>query len=263
MALRLVSAGLTNMGLKRDGNEDVFAVVEGLDLYLVADGMGGHEKGEVASAMTSETVIGYVRDFDGEDRVQVLKDAVSMANASVYHMATTVKGHAGMGTTFVGLIRSGGDVLGVVHVGDSRCYRLRGGGLERLTRDHSLVEEYGEGDPEICALIAKSAYGSVITRSVGADSKVELTVRSETARVGDVYLLCSDGLNGMVPDEGIEQTLLNNHDPKDAVQALIQAALDAGGDDNVTVVIVAVESGEEPAIIELSVSDDTGSAAVE
>jgi len=240
------AAGATDRGKNPDrpGNEDTFVVDEGFGLYVVCDGMGGHQAGEVASGMALAVFAHFVREGREAcpDGMALAKSAVHAANMSVRAHARANRECDGMGTTIVALYCYGDQVV-IAHVGDSRCYRLRGGLLECLTKDHSYVEEYGGDDPVARDLIRKSPYGHGITRSIGS-SEASPDVRAEAVLVGDMFLLCSDGLNGMVEDDKIAEILALNPNPQDAVQALIQAALDAGGDDNVTVVVVTVEDAE-------------------
>lgn len=240
--VKLRGAGATDQGKNPDRphNEDTFAVDESLGLFAVCDGMGGHRAGEVASGMAIVVFTDFVRGGR-----EACPDGMALAKSAVHAATTSVRAHArvnrecdGMGTTIVALCCYD-DRAAVVHVGDSRCYRVRGGQLERLTKDHSFVEEYGGDDPAAREVIRRSPYGHGITRSIGSDNSSPDT-RSEVLHPGDTFVLCSDGLNGMVEDDKIAEILALNPNPEDAVRALIQAALDAGGEDNVTVIVVTV-----------------------
>lgn len=240
--VKLRAAGATDRGKNPDrpGNEDAFVVDESLGLYVVCDGMGGHRAGEVASGMAIAVFADSVRAGHEAcpDGMALTKSAVHAANTSVRAHARANRECDGMGTTLVALYCQNDQAV-IVHVGDSRCYRLRGGVLTCLTRDHSFVEEYGGDDPTARDLIRRSPYGHGITRSIGCDNSLP-DARSETLLPGDVIVLCSDGLNGMVEDDKIAEILALNPNPEDAVQVLIQVALDAGGEDNVTVIVISV-----------------------
>ncbi len=242
--VKLRGAGLTDRGKNPDrpGNEDAFAVDEAHGLFVVCDGMGGHAAGEVASRMAVDCVIDAVRAESLTDPIGVLVAAVQHADLVISIEARFKPETQGMGTTIVALIQSG-DKIGVVHVGDSRCYRLREGALTRLTRDHSFLEEALPGEDDLQFRFANRPYAHTITQSVGLGKSLKPGVYREVSQVGDVYLLCTDGLaspSREVSDEQIRDILVANPDPADAAKALIQAALDAGGHDNVTAVVVTV-----------------------
>ena len=197
MALRVVEqAGLTDVGRQREANEDTFVIDE--PLFAVADGMGGAQAGEVASKMAKE-----VLEAGGEDAgtpeerlIRMIRDA----NQRIYRHAASEESRRGMGTTATAAILEGRTVT-VGHVGDSRAYRIRDGSLEQLTHDHSLVSELvrtGQLTPEAAE---NHPQRSIITRALGPEADVEVDAHSHAARDGDVYLLCSDGLTGMVPDD--------------------------------------------------------------
>ena len=236
--MKLAAAGLSDVGQERDHNEDSYAVEEPLGLFIVADGMGGHLAGEVASAMAISTVIEHVQQHPGEDRVVALAEATRLANTRVIEEGTRNRKRRGMGSTFVAIIRDG-DSFGIVHVGDSRCYRYRHSVLERLTRDHSLIEEYAGDDP--IARAALGNYSNMITRAIGTGAEVEPEVRREKLQVGDTYLLCSDGLCGVVKDADIARVIAKGPDLIERARELVQIANEHGGPDNITVVLVRVD----------------------
>jgi protein phosphatase len=237
--MKLVAAGLSDVGQERDHNEDSYAVEEELCLYIVCDGMGGHQAGEVASALAITTVVEHVRGHAGGDRLTVLADAARAANARVIEEGARNRRRKGMGSTLVAMIRDGDD-MGIAHVGDSRCYRFRDGKLERMTRDHSLIEELAGDDP--MAVAALGGYSNVITRAIGTAADTEADVRRERLAVGDIYLLCSDGLSGVVKDPEILQVLTRGGDLVERCRELIQMANDGGGPDNISTVLVRVEA---------------------
>lgn len=236
--MKLVAAGLSDVGRERDHNEDSYAVEDELGLFIVADGMGGHQAGEVASALAISTVVEHVGKSKGADRLEVLADAARAANSRVIEEGARNRRRKGMGSTLVAMIRDGDD-MGIAHVGDSRCYRFRDGKLERMTRDHSLIEELAGDDP--IAHAALGGYSNVITRAIGTAPDTEPDTRREPLRVGDVYLLCSDGLSGVVKDPEISRILSQGPELLDHCRELIQTANENGGPDNITTILVRVE----------------------
>jgi serine/threonine protein phosphatase PrpC len=244
--------GRTDVGRRRKINEDSFLVSPEVNLYAVCDGMGGHNAGEVASKMAIETIAAFIErsgvekeitwpwgldanlSFDGNR----LKTAVRLANAKVFQAADNREELTGMGTTVVASIVSG-KAMTIASAGDSRCYLVRGGELKQLTRDDSWVSAaLGEGilnsdDVEHHPL------RNVITKAVGARDSIDLDVVEHVFEPGDLVLLCSDGLHGMINDQEISRILGSGADPlEDASARLIDAANDAGGRDNVTVVLL-------------------------
>jgi protein phosphatase len=244
MALRIIEkASVTDVGRARQSNEDSF--FERSPLFAVADGMGGARAGEVASRMAVEQLAEM--DDSGAGAEERLRAVARGANKRIYEMAQGDSEHAGMGTTFTAVLVSGREVA-VGHVGDSRLYRLRGGEFERLTDDHSLVEELvrqGKLTPEEAEVHPQR---SIITRALGPESDVQVDTFTHTAKDGDVYLLCSDGLSGMVSDAGMAQILSEASSLDDAARGLIDAANANGGKDNITAVLFRVgeDEGAEP-----------------
>jgi protein phosphatase len=240
MALRIVEkASVTDVGRQRQSNEDAF--FERSPLFAVADGMGGARAGEVASRMAVEELA--TMDASGSRAEERLRDIARGANRRIYEMAQGDSEHAGMGTTFTAVLVTGREVA-VGHVGDSRLYRLRGGEFERLTHDHSLVEELvrqGKLTPQEAEVHPQR---SIITRALGPESDVQVDTFTHTARDGDVYLLCSDGLSGMVSDDGMRQILTEASALDDAARGLIDAANANGGKDNITAVLFRVADDE-------------------
>lgn len=221
----------SDVGLKRSNNEDRVHVDDRCGLAVVADGMGGHSAGEVASQLAVEAIAARLSGQNGfwpfgrrrRERAALL-DAVRDANRSVYAASVADPAYRGMGTTVVVLwIRS--RVGHVAHVGDSRLYRLREGALERLTRDHSMAGVDG-------------MMRNVLTRAVGVEPEVEIDYREIELRPGDSFLLCSDGLSGVVEDGAIERVLLEGPGGDATVEKLIALAHAAGAPDNVTVALV-------------------------
>jgi serine/threonine protein phosphatase PrpC len=242
VALRIADkAALTDVGRQRQSNEDSY--LERAPLFAVADGMGGARAGEVASRMAVEA-------FDdstgpGAKPEELLRGVATEANRRIYEMAQGDSEHAGMGTTLTAALVQGREVA-VGHVGDSRLYRLRDGRLERLTEDHSLVEELvrqGRLTPEEAETHPQR---SIITRALGPEPSVEVETFTDVARSGDVYLICSDGLSGMVTEDEMAAIVEKSGTLADAAERLVDAANRHGGKDNITVILFRFESdGEE------------------
>ncbi len=238
------SAGTTDAGRKRRRNEDSF--VREPPLFAVADGMGGAQAGEVASRLAAAAFREFheADERDPEERVAAI---IQEANRRIYERARSDAQASGMGTTITAALVSGGSVA-IGHVGDSRAYRLRGGRLEQLTEDHSLVADLvrsGRLTPEEADAHPQR---SVITRALGTDLEVDVDTFTVEAEADDVFVLCSDGLTTMVDDEDIARTVANADSLEHATKALVKAANRAGGEDNVTVVLFRLEG--EPASIE-------------
>ena len=238
--MRIVSGASTDTGQVRDGNEDSYLVDRRLDLFAVADGMGGHRAGEIASATALDGLKAAV------DEGAPVADAVGRANTAVWDKAAGDTDLAGMGTTLTAAIFDAG-TLTIAHVGDSRAYLLRDDRLERLTTDHSLVEELIRDGKLTEEQAAVHPQRSIITRALGVDSSVEVDVYSLVLQGGDRVILCSDGLTSMVRTAGIAEVLRAEPDPTAAANALVDAANAAGGEDNITVVVLdAVAEAKDP-----------------
>jgi protein phosphatase len=243
------AAAESNVGRKRRHNEDNYVAEP--PVFAVADGMGGAQAGEVASALAASAVTDTQLDpgASGEERVVTL---IKAANLRVHQRANTDVTASGMGTTMtVAMLQADGSVA-IGHVGDSRAYRLRDGQIEQLTDDHSLVAELvrrGELSPEEAAVHPQR---SVITRALGTEADVDVDVFTVDTRDGDVFLLCSDGLTTMVDPRTISEIVQRNRwQLHDATHALIKAANDRGGDDNITAVLFAVADGDPDATLTL------------
>jgi PPM family protein phosphatase len=242
--LELRPFGLTDAGKVRQNNEDALLVGEGEDetLFIVADGIGGFEAGEVASSLAVEVL----KDLPpGES----FKAAIGEANRRIVAAGRGDEKLSGMGTTVVA-IRFGGTqgepVAEVAHVGDSRAYLLRGGDMKPITEDHSLVAELVRSGDLTRDQAAEHPQKNLITRALGADEEVDVDTAILPIEAGDRILLCSDGLSDMVSEAGISEILAgSSDDPERAARGLLSAALDAGGNDNITVVVVDVM--EQPA----------------
>jgi protein phosphatase len=242
--------GRTNPGMVRSLNEDSFAVLPQLGLFMVADGMGGGACGEVASALVVEHVRKAFEDPDTtwpkgmpkptpELGLPLLVGGVQRANYLIRNAVLLEEWRQGMGTTFAGILVLG-DRIVIAHVGDSRVYRLRGRRLDLLTEDHSLTNEYiraGILKPEDAPTFA---YRHVLSRAIDGSEQVEVETRFDAAMPGDVFALCSDGLHGLVDHPEIARVLLSGRDLACAADRLIDAANANGGEDNITVVLVRI-----------------------
>lgn len=247
---------LTDVGLLRDHNEDAIASDVTMGFVILADGMGGYKAGEVASEMAVLSIAAELKEamlafqpsqpldaLSRQPEAQLIIDAVGNANAAIYHASQTHPQCAGMGTTLVvGLFTNNKLLVG--HIGDSRMYRLRNQILTQITEDHSLLQEQinaGLITPEQARF---SVNRNLVTRALGIDEEVELELKQYDVEVGDVYLLCSDGLSDLIEDEIIQATL-NAFDLADAADALVELANDNGGKDNISVILVKVNKSFE------------------
>jgi serine/threonine protein phosphatase PrpC len=246
--MRIRYAAKTDPGLKRNHNEDYFSLIEDEQLFLVADGMGGHACGEVASKMAADVIREFFarsRDDDStwpykmdrqlsylENRLVV---GIKMANQRIFEAAAKDARLKGMGTTVV-ISQIAGDRLYIAHVGDSRCYRIRGEDVHQMTRDHSLLEDYKDARPDMSdEEQRKFPHKNVITRALGMRETVQVDVSADDIQDGDVFVLCSDGLSGMVDNKKLVETVRKAGDLETAVSSLVDAANQAGGSDNITV----------------------------
>jgi serine/threonine protein phosphatase PrpC len=228
----------------RSGNEDTFTVDVGptRGVFVVADGMGGHAAGEVASEMAVQIIqreLTPIRDLDGDGVVQVVGGALRKANRAIHDRTLTEVDKQGMGTTASVLLISGSRYM-IGQIGDSRVYLLREGALAQLTKDHSYVQEQVDAGFLTPEQARYHPYSNVITRCVGASPDVEPDIYRGEVRVGDLYLVASDGLTGMVDDRRLAQLLGSRAEPDRKVQALISEANGRGGLDNITAIIVQV-----------------------
>ncbi|MBK7061899.1 MAG: Stp1/IreP family PP2C-type Ser/Thr phosphatase [Rubrivivax sp.] len=241
-------------GRARSNNEDSVALDNDVALAVLADGMGGYNAGEVASNMATSfirTELGrWLREAqthasDGEVR-RAMDICVDNANRAIFNAANSNPQYAGMGTTLVVAVIRDSHLL-VGHVGDSRAYRLRGGRLQQITRDHSLLQEQIDAGLITQEQAAFSANKNLVTRAVGVEDTVLLETHQHEVQPGDIYLMCSDGLSDMLDDATIGQLLLTHDSLSAACQALVDAANDAGGKDNISVVLVRASGGASPA----------------
>lgn len=243
--LRVEAYGMTDVGRQRSRNEDSFAIITERYLYLVADGMGGHGNGHIASRIVVEEVSDFVRGGDPgtvsdvEAATGRLREAVQSAQAKLRSAVRADESLVGMGTTLVGVIVVG-EAAVVAHVGDSRAYRLRAGRLERLTRDHSWVDEQVAAGYLSEEQARTHPLKSVVTRALSGENGVEVDARVLALEEGDRYLICSDGLSNMLSDGDIHRQLETDGPLEATCQALVGEANARGGLDNITVVVLAV-----------------------
>ena len=236
--MRVRFAGDSNVGMKRAHNEDAFYLPESERLAIVADGMGGHASGEVASRMAVDTIVGF---FKATQDDQQLTWPIKLANLKIHEQAQKDPRCHGMGTTVVSTLFAD-RALVIGHVGDSRLYRRRDGALKQLTEDHSLLNDYIKMKNLSADEIASFPHKNVIVRALGMKDTVQVDVHVEEPVLGDVYLLCSDGLSGMVKDEEISAIATSENDLDLMCEKLIAEANKNGGVDNITVVAVRVEA---------------------
>lgn len=247
--------GQTDVGRKRDHNEDAILLDHELGLYAVADGMGGHAAGEVASKTAVETILEYYERTGDEavptwplrlPQLQIERDrmatAIKLANVRIYEMGRDEEGKKGMGTTVEAMYFAQGRYY-IGHVGDSRVYRLRGERLTLLTEDHSLLNDYRRMREMTDQEIRDFPHKNVVVRALGLAENVYVDVYVDQLEEGDLFLLCSDGLSDMLEDPEIQRILVEEPNLDKAAARLVEAANDAGGKDNVTAALARVEPG--------------------
>jgi protein phosphatase len=254
-----VAAG-TDVGRVRSGNEDNLHAEADQDrgIFIVADGMGGHAAGEIASEMAVQTVareLAPLRDLESAETRTRVMEAIRKANDAIYKRTITESEKQGMGTTVSALVLARSRYM-IGQVGDSRIYLLRGGTLTQLTKDHSYVQEQVDAGFLTPEQARYHPYSNVITRCVGANASVEPDVLTGDVEPGDVFLLASDGLTGMVDDAGLLQLMTQKSTPIKMVDAMITAANRKGGLDNITAIVVQVL-----ALGTLPAAGSTGSAS--
>lgn len=254
--MNFIAAGLSDVGLQREHNEDSYCILSKHRLFIVADGMGGHRAGDIASRMATAEMAAFFDASSGDAEPSWLGDsqarltadqnrlvsAVKLANQRIFQASMRNRSVQGMGTTVVGaLLDRHQRRVQIVHVGDSRAYRIRGGAIEQLTRDHSLLNDYLLVMPNLTDAQKQRLPSNVITRALGMHDAVAVDLCVEGVEPSDVYVLCSDGLNGMVSDPRILDIVQGaGHDVEKAAKGLVAEANRNGGEDNVTVVLVRI-----------------------
>lgn len=240
---------LTDTGMVRDNNEDSVALDPDNHVAILADGMGGYNAGEVASAMATTFVrseLGrWLAEGGSQASAREIKRAMEIcidnANRSIFNAANSQPQYAGMGTTLVmGVFQDSRTLIG--HVGDSRCYRLRGGNFVQLTRDHSLLQEQLDAGLITPEQAQYATHKNLVTRALGVEDTVLLEVNEFRIEDGDLFLLCSDGLSDMLSDERMAAVLVTAGTLEEKANALVDAANDSGGRDNISVILASARS---------------------
>jgi protein phosphatase len=258
-SVKLVAAGKTDPGRVREQNEDSILLAPGLSLFLVCDGMGGHATGHIASKLAVKSIHNFFEataqgpleepshpdDGDASPEGRRLASAIRKANRDVHEISTSHERHKGMGSTAVAL-HVHGDTAVIAHTGDSRCYLLRDGALKQLTRDHSLYNEALALKPDLSPEKLAKLPKNVVTRALGMKDKIQVELGATPVEPGDLFLLCSDGLYNMVKEEDIVELLGLQEDLAESCDLLVAMANDAGGTDNISVVLVRVEEAPPP-----------------
>jgi protein phosphatase len=255
--MRIEVAGLSHVGMKRNHNEDNYLLLPEEHLFCVADGMGGHSSGEIASKIAVDELAEFFR-ASGRDQELTwpykmdksrnydenrLATGIKLANMRIYERASSEARYRGMGTTVVS-VHFGQDAAFVAHVGDSRVYRFRDGELTQLTEDHSLLNDYLKARKLTPEEIEAFPHKNVIVRALGMKDTVTVDVSRQECKDGDIYLLCSDGLSGMVSDDQMSQVLREKGADLDAtVHGLIDRANANGGNDNVSCILARFIAG--------------------
>ncbi|WP_245677735.1 Stp1/IreP family PP2C-type Ser/Thr phosphatase [Chondromyces crocatus] len=257
---RPAAAAVTDVGRQRKHNEDHVLVRPELGLFVVADGMGGHNAGNVASALAATSLDNFFEATQTGDLPGPAPDEVGLdpearrivagirkANHDVHVISNTFSQHQGMGSTVVAAYVAQ-DHIHIGHVGDSRCYRIRDGSIEQLTKDHSLINDALALKPDLTPEELARLPKNIITRALGMKDAVKVDIRTEPVQPGDFFLLCSDGLSGMINDEQILDVFEFTREPQEACELLIAMANEAGGTDNISALIIRIDDqNEEPA----------------
>ena len=256
--MNFVAAGLTDVGRQREHNEDSYCILPRHRLFVVADGMGGHRAGDVASRMATAEMSTFFEATDAQNgetpdwpieldsrltpEQNRLVSAVKVANQRIFQASVGNRAVQGMGTTIVGALFARDDrKIHIAHVGDSRAYRVRDANIAQLTRDHSLLNDYLLVMPNLTDAQKDRLPSNVITRALGMQDGVAVDLYFEQVEPGDIYVLCSDGLSGMVGDEEILALVRSTGgDVEAAAKVLVSEANDRGGEDNITVVLVRI-----------------------
>lgn len=257
--MRAIAFGMSDVGQQRDHNEDSFAVLSEYNLFIVADGMGGHRAGDVASRLATDAIAEFFRSTSQEDATwpfhfdtslsedeNRLVTGIRVANRRIFERSIRSRDCAGMGTTVVSALYSKRkNRIFIGHVGDSRAYRVRSGAIQQLTRDHSLINDYIAAMPELTEEQKAELPKNVITRALGMQDSVSVDLVSDEPQNEDVYLLCSDGLSGMLTDDQIRDLVTSGKEPHDLCKKLIVKANENGGEDNITALIIRFADGQE------------------
>ena len=253
----LRAAATTDVGMCRGANEDRYGLAPELGLFLVADGMGGHCAGQIASKLAAQSVVEVVRGLENSavSLTEKLRQAVEIANRRIYFAAEAKREWAGMGTTLVAILATEGRVA-LAHVGDSRAYLIRRGRIRCLTDDHSLVGELVRCNEIDEATARRHPHRHVLTRAVGVRRAVQPDLAELTPLAGDLFLMCSDGLTNQVEDAEIAEYASEGATPQVVCDALVAAANERGGEDNITALLVRYEASAEHSIRRTTTADE-------
>jgi len=250
--MKVIAAGITNVGMKRSHNEDSFFIIEDEGLYVIADGMGGHSSGEIASQMAVETVANFFKSTSNDDEVtwpfkmdkgrdyqeNRLITSIKLANLRIYESSQREAKYRGMGTTIVAALFKSDEII-IAHVGDSRCYIISGQEIRQITEDHSLLNDYIKAKKLTPEELENFPHKNVIVRALGMKETVQVDINRIKPKSGDIFLLCTDGLSGMVKDEAMKGIILSNKDNLEkASEILIARANENGGVDNITSILI-------------------------
>lgn len=238
--MKLIAYGMTDIGLKRRVNQDAFLTDEEIQFFMVADGMGGHKGGEVASRIAVETMGKFCRENRALNGRDVLDRGIHLSSQAIYEQSQKTEELQGMGTTVVCLLFRE-DVAFIGQVGDSRAHLLHGGGIWQITEDHSLLNEEIRAGRINAGSAPNYQFKNVITRSVGYESQVAVDIYRRRVQPGDTFLLCTDGLSGLVEPGEMSDEIVRNG-PEVGLKKLITMANARGGEDNITGVVVQVVS---------------------
>ncbi|MGB9600368.1 MAG: Stp1/IreP family PP2C-type Ser/Thr phosphatase [Myxococcota bacterium] len=252
--MKPIASGITNVGMKRSHNEDSFFIVEDEGLYIIADGMGGHSSGEIASQMAVETVANFFKSTSNDDEVtwpfkmdkgrdyqeNRLVTSIKLANLRIYESAQREAKYRGMGTTIVSALFKNDEVI-IAHVGDSRCYIISGNEMRQITEDHSLLNDYIKAKKLTPEELENFPHKNVIVRALGMKETVQVDINRVKPKPNDIFLLCTDGLSGMVKDDEMKNIVLSNRDNLEkANELLIAKANENGGVDNITCILIKI-----------------------
>jgi serine/threonine protein phosphatase PrpC len=254
----VLAAGLTDTGRVRDHNEDHVLLAPDLGLFVVADGMGGHASGQVASAAVAASMRNFFEATAGDQLAPSapeyeglspsalrLVEAIRKANRDVHEISSQHREHRGMGSTVVA-VHVQGRTATLAHVGDSRCYRVRDGAITQLTGDHSLFAEWIRAKPDLTEAERALLPKNMITRAIGMTADVKVDVQQLELEPGDRLILCTDGLHGMIDDAAIAESVGLDDDLAHACELLVFLANDAGGEDNISVVLIGAYARNAP-----------------
>lgn len=259
MPYKVLAFGLSDIGLVRQNNEDVWMELPSIGFFALADGMGGHQAGEVAARETVEAMCRGLKkkmssisdSLTPSDVQDVLRRLIRHVNQFVYKMSREQAELRGMGTTLCCLLFRP-TTLVYAHVGDSRIYRLRQKKLDQLTKDHSLLRELVDQGQINEQQATDFLYKNIITKAIGTEPRIEPTIGTSDLKENDIYLMCSDGLSDLLTAREIEQILIEFPNPQKAAQKLVAQANQKGGRDNITVVITKIEGWEDETSKDLS-----------